>query len=62
MAATESKLWYLEQINIFSDLSGDDLEQINDVARMKTLGKGRYFYFPQEPSKVVFFRYLGRCG
>lgn len=60
MAASESKLWYLERINIFKDLSSDDLEKINDVAHMKTVGKGKYFYFPEEPSKVVFLLKEGR--
>jgi len=60
MAAAESKLWYLEQINIFRDLGPEDLERVDKISSMKTLEKGKFIYFPEEPSKVVFLLKSGR--
>lgn len=60
MAASESKLWYLEQINIFRDLGPEDLERVDKVSSLKTLEKGKFIYFPEEPSKVVFLLKQGR--
>ncbi|MFT4754934.1 MAG: CRP/FNR family cyclic AMP-dependent transcriptional regulator [Salibacteraceae bacterium] len=60
MAAAESKLWHLEQINIFRDLNSEDLERVDKISSMKTLEKGKYIYFPEEPSKVVFLLKKGR--
>lgn len=60
MSATESKLWHLEQINIFRDLSDEDLNRIDRVTTMRNLAKDSYIYFPDEPSKVVFLLKEGR--
>jgi CRP-like cAMP-binding protein len=60
MSATESKLWYLEQINIFRDLSDEDLNRIDRVTTMRSPVKDSYIYFPDEPSKVVFLLKEGR--
>lgn len=60
MAAAESKLWYLEQINIFRDLGPEDLDRVDKISSMKTLEKGKFIYFPEEPSKVVFLLKSGR--
>jgi CRP-like cAMP-binding protein len=60
MAASESKLWYLEQINIFRDLGPEDLERVNKISSMKTLDKGKFIYFPEEPSKVIYLLKMGR--
>jgi CRP-like cAMP-binding protein len=60
MAAAESKLWYLEQINIFRDLGPEDLDRVDKISSMKTLEKGKFIYFPEEPSKVVFLLKRGR--
>lgn len=60
MAGAESKLWHLEQINIFRDLKPEDLERIEKISAMKSPEKGKYIYFPEEPSKVVFLLKQGR--
>jgi CRP-like cAMP-binding protein len=60
MAATESKLWHLEQINLFRDLSKEDLERVDRVSTMKSMEKGKYIYFPEDPSNVVFLLKRGR--
>jgi len=60
MAASESKLWYLEQINIFRDLGEDDLHRIDQLTNMRTMEKGKYIFFPDDPSKVVFLLKMGK--
>jgi CRP-like cAMP-binding protein len=60
MSATESKLWYLEQINLFRELSASDLDRIDRVTSMKSMEKGKYIYFPEDSSNVVFLLKKGR--
>ncbi len=60
MAASESKLWYLEQINIFRDLDEKDLNRIDKMTNMRTMEKGKYIFFPDDPSKVVFLLKIGK--
>jgi CRP-like cAMP-binding protein len=60
MAASESKLWYLEQINIFRDLDEKDLDRIDKMTNMRTMEKGKYIFFPDDPSKVVFLLKMGK--
>lgn len=60
MSATESKLWYLEQINLFRELSASDLDRIDRVTSMKSMEKDKYIYFPEDPSNVVFLPKKGR--
>lgn len=60
MSASQSKLWYLERINLFKDLDSAELEEVDKVAVMRTMDKGKYIYFPEEPSKVVFLLKEGR--
>ncbi len=60
MASAESKLWYLEQINIFRDLEPEDLQRIDDHTSMRSMQKGKYIYFPDDPSKVVFLLKKGK--
>ncbi len=60
MAESKSKLWYLERINIFKDLSDDELKRIDKVSSMRTAPKDKFIYFPEEPSTVVFLLKEGR--
>ena len=60
MANTESKLWHLEQVNLLKELSPEELQKVRDVITMKVEKKGKYIYFPQEPSQVIFFLKAGR--
>lgn len=60
MAATESKLWYLEQINLFKNLSPEEMSEIDHRAVMKSAEKNQFIYFPEEPSKVIYFLKRGR--
>lgn len=60
MAAQNSKLWHLEQINLFKNLSDEELVELDDLTIMKTAEKNQFIYFPKEPSKILFFLKAGR--
>tara|TARA_R110002049_G_scaffold151387_2_gene314970 strand:- start:2651 stop:3331 length:681 start_codon:yes stop_codon:yes gene_type:complete len=60
MTATESKLWYLEQINLFKSLNEEEMNKIDENSLMHSADKNQYIYFPQEPSKVIYFLKRGR--
>jgi CRP-like cAMP-binding protein len=60
MAAQNSKLWHLEQINLFKNLTDGELADLDAQTVMKTAAKNDFIYFPKEPSKILFFLKAGR--
>lgn len=58
--STETKLWHLENFNLFKTLSA--LEQINMSTKVKhnKMKKNEYIYFPDDPSSCIFFLKKGR--
>lgn len=60
MAATNTKLWYLENFNLFKELPMDELKRIEKMTSMRTIKKGEFIYFPDTPSTSVFFLKKGR--
>lgn len=55
-----TKLWWLEKIHLFAGLSEQEMLKIEERSTMKTKDKGTHIYFPNEPSKVIFFLKNGR--
>ncbi|MFC2175774.1 Crp/Fnr family transcriptional regulator [Bacteroidota bacterium] len=55
-----TKLWWLEKIHLFEGLSEKEMLKIEGRSTMKTKEKGSHIYFPNEPSKVIFFLKNGR--
>lgn len=60
MTAQHSKLWHLEKINLFKDLSDKEMTNLVDLTTVKTADKNQFIYFPKEPSKIMFFLKQGR--
>lgn len=56
----QTKLWYLENINLFKELPTEELMKIEKTTTMRTADKGQYIYFPAEPSSSVYFLKKGR--
>lgn len=56
----KSKLWYLENFNLFKGLSKADMMDLAAKTTMKTADKKQFIYFPDEPSKTVFLLKEGR--
>jgi len=49
-----SKLEYLSMVELFWDLSPDEIEQLERATRMVTYRRGRVLYSPDEPAEVLF--------
>jgi CRP-like cAMP-binding protein len=55
-----TKLWWLEKIHLFEGLSDKEMTRIEEHSTMRTKEKGSHIYFPNEPSKIIFFLKSGR--
>ncbi len=60
MAATHSKLWYLEQVDLLKGLDGEAMQEVADRTVASTAHKDQIIYFPEQPSNIVFFLKRGR--
>lgn len=58
--AEKSKLWYLENFNLFSSLGKESMMQLNKLVNDKTTEKDVPIYFANEPSKTIYFLKTGR--
>ncbi|RMG83010.1 MAG: Crp/Fnr family transcriptional regulator [Bacteroidetes bacterium] len=58
--AEKTKLWYLENFNLFKGLCNDEMEKLMKSTVMKEAKKGQYIYFPEEPSSSVFLLKEGK--
>jgi len=50
----KSKLWYLKQVNLFSDLSDAEMDQMNNMTRMVNFKKKQPIYLPGDPGDYVY--------
>lgn len=58
--ATQSKLWYLENFNLFKEVCTKTMGHLSDKTTMKSFEKDAFIYFPEEPSKTIFFLKEGK--
>jgi CRP/FNR family cyclic AMP-dependent transcriptional regulator len=58
--ASETKLWHLENINILKGMPMAVMKDMADKLSMKKAEKSQYIYFPDEPSRSIFFLKEGR--
>ncbi len=58
--AEKSKLWYLENFNLFKGLNPQSMEKLNKITSMKKFPKAQPIYFANEPSDSIFFLKKGR--
>ncbi|TSA27175.1 MAG: Crp/Fnr family transcriptional regulator [Ignavibacteriales bacterium] len=58
--AQKSKLWYLENFNLFRGLKNEGMENLNKISSMQTVSKSQPIYFAKEPSRAIFFLKEGR--
>ncbi len=57
---SKSKLWYLKQVKLFSDLSATEMEQMNNMTRMVDFKKKHPIYLPGDPGDYVYLLKSGR--
>jgi CRP-like cAMP-binding protein len=60
MAAEGTKFWHLENFNIFKNLEQSSMEELQRITTMQNIPKNQPIYFPQEPSKAIYFLKQGR--
>ena len=58
--ATQTKLWYLENFNLFKAMSMKEMKTVEEKVKMKTAEKDQYIYFPDDPSTTIYFLKEGR--
>jgi CRP/FNR family transcriptional regulator, cyclic AMP receptor protein len=58
--AAQLKLHYLSTVDLFRDLSPEDMEEIRKITTMKTCPAGTIFYSPNEPGEILFILKKGR--
>ncbi len=55
-----SKLWYLKQVKLFSDLSEAEMDEMNKMTRMENFKKKQPIYLPGDPGDYVYLLKAGR--
>jgi CRP/FNR family transcriptional regulator len=58
--AEKSKLWYLENFNLFHSLNKEKMMELNKLVKDSETGKDVPIYFASEPSKTIYFLKKGR--
>ncbi|MBN4081691.1 Crp/Fnr family transcriptional regulator [bacterium AH-315-C07] len=58
--AEKTKIWYLENFNLFKGLSKAEMMELGERSVMKTASKNQFIYFPDEPSSTVFLLKEGK--
>ena len=55
-----SKIGYLQMMDVFQDLTGEEIAEIDRATTITTCRRGRIFYMPEDTSQVLFFLKEGR--
>lgn len=58
--ADKSKLWYLENFNLFQGLTEEHMMTLDKITSDKEFPKSHPIYFPNEPSSSIYFLKKGR--
>lgn len=58
--ATETKLWHLENFNLFKTLNAFEKIKMSTKVKHNKMKKNEYIYFPEDPSSSIFFLKKGR--
>ncbi len=56
----KTKLWYLENFNLFKNLNEENKAELMRITSMRELIKNDPIYFATEPSNAIFFLKTGR--
>ena len=58
--ADKSKLWYLENFNLFNNLNKDRMMELNRMISDRNIEGEQPIYFANEPSRTIYFLKTGR--
>lgn len=53
-AADEEKLWYLQHINIFSDMTDEEMRRLAQRTTMRTYARGKVIAQPNDPPDTIY--------
>ncbi|MBI3606924.1 MAG: Crp/Fnr family transcriptional regulator [Nitrospirae bacterium] len=56
----ESKLWYLQRVNLFQEMTGEEMRELERTTRMESVKKRSAVFLPGEPSRHVYLLKTGR--
>lgn len=57
---TDKKINYLKMVDIFQDLSRDEMQEMDQTTTMSTCRRSKIFYQPEDASEVLFILKKGR--
>ncbi len=57
---SDQKIDYLKMVDIFQDLSKDEMAEMDQTTTMSTCRRGKIFYQPEDTSEVLFILKKGR--
>jgi CRP/FNR family transcriptional regulator len=58
--AEKTKLWYLENFNLFTGMNQKSMEDMDRMSKMKSNKKKEIIYFPDEPSNTIYILKEGK--
>ena len=58
--AEKTKLWYLQNFNIFDGMDQSTMEEMGRRSKMRKTGKKEILYFPDEPNRTIYFLKEGK--
>lgn len=58
--AEKTKLWYLQNFNIFEGMDESAMEEIDRRSKMRKTSKKEILYFPDEPNRTIYFLKEGK--
>ncbi|NOZ07642.1 MAG: Crp/Fnr family transcriptional regulator [FCB group bacterium] len=58
--AEQTKLWYLQNFNLFKKMPEKMMSELEDKTGMKASGKREIIYFPDEPNETIYFLKKGK--
>lgn len=56
----KSKLWYLKKINLFTEMTIEEMSELASKTRMESVSKKTPIFFPGDPSQQVYLLKEGR--
>jgi CRP/FNR family transcriptional regulator len=54
------KYWFLKQIDLFDELSREEMERVDEISQMRELRRGEIVFMPEDESNSVFLLKKGR--
>jgi len=57
---SENKIWYLQKINLFKEMTSEEIRELDRMTRMESVKKKSSIFLPGDPSQQVYLLKEGR--